>query len=120
MRLKQWARANDLLDEEAIILGIPWDNPEITKPDACRYDTCLVLSEAMEVTGEVSKGKIMGGRYCVVSIDHTAEAVQQAWMCIHAEIVNQGHRIDENRPIIERYTAPMVRDHRCELCVPTR
>ena len=43
-KLKEWAKSNHLFNDESIILGIVQDNPETTKPENCRYDTCIVVS----------------------------------------------------------------------------
>ena len=48
--LKKWAKSNHLFNDESIILGIAQDNPETTKPENCRYDTCIVLSNDYSVT----------------------------------------------------------------------
>jgi DNA gyrase inhibitor GyrI len=47
--LKKWAKFNHLFNDEAIILGIAQDNPEATKPENCRYDTCIVVSSDYSV-----------------------------------------------------------------------
>ena len=51
-------------------------------------------------------------------INHTAEAVQKAWIDIFLELSRQGYQFDETRPIIERYIVHMVNNHHCEICVP--
>ena len=116
-RLKRWAHVNDLMDDEAIILGIAHDDPSIVLPKDCRYDTCLVI-EDFAITGDVQEGRVVGGRYFVATIDHTAEAMKEAWMHIHEEVTNQGYQMDMSRPIMERYTAMKVKAHQCELCIP--
>jgi len=118
-KLKQWAKSNDLFNDESIILGIAQDNPETTKPENCRYDTCIVVSRYYAVTdGHVREGYIVGGKYAVFKIIHTAEAVQKAWIDIFPELLRQGYQFDETRPIIERYIVKMVNNHHCEICVP--
>ncbi len=115
--LKKWAKENQLLRDETIIFGIARDNPETTKLENCRYDACIVVADdfmAMDVT----IGSISGGKYAVFKIDHTAEAVQKAWMTIFSELSAQGEQFDEQRPIIERYNVQMVNNHYCEICVP--
>lgn len=117
--LKKWAKFNHLFNDESIILGIAQDNPETTKPENCRYDTCIVISNDYSVTdGYVSEGSIVGGKYAVFKINHTAEAVQKAWVDIFPELLRQGFQFDEARPIIERYIIQMVNNHYCEICVP--
>lgn len=118
-KLKEWAKSNHLFNDESIILGIVQDNPETTKPENCRYDTCIVVSNDYSVTDSyVREGNIVGGKYTVFKINHTAEAVQKAWIDIFPELSRQGYQFDEARPIIERYVVKMVNNHYCEICVP--
>ena len=118
-KLKKWAKFNHLFNDESIILGIAQDNPETTKPEKCRYDTCIVVSTAYSATdGYVREGNIDGGKYAVFIINHTADAVQKAWIDIFPELLRQGYQFDEARPIIERYIVQMINNHYCEICVP--
>lgn len=117
--IKEWARVNHLFDEETIILGIAQDNPEITEPEECRYDTCVVVSDKCSISDDfVKNGTIIGGTYAVFKIDHTAEAVQKAWIEIFPELSRKGYQFDPARPILERYVVKMVNNHFCEICVP--
>jgi DNA gyrase inhibitor GyrI len=118
-RLKNWAREQNLFNDETIIFGIVQDNPEITSPEKCRYDTCVVIpSEYVINDNYISRGNIAGGKYAVLKIEHTAEAVQNSWANIFQELSKQNYQFDETRPIIERYAVRMVNSHYCEICVP--
>ncbi len=118
-KLKAWAEVNQLLNDETIILGIAWDNPETTKPEDCRYDTCLVILEDYSIYDDyVSRTEIIGGNYAVFEIEHTAEAIQKAWSEIFQELYEHGFQVDFTKPIIERYKYKMVKIHKCEICVP--
>ncbi len=117
--LKKWAGSRDLLNEKSVILGIAHDNPEAVKPENCRYDTCIIISEDCCIDGDnVSEGSIPGGKYAVFKIGHTAEKVQKAWQSIFPELFRQGLKSDETRPVMERYRAEMVKENYCEICVP--
>lgn len=59
-----------------------------------------------------------GGAYAVVTLQHTAEAVGQAWAEILPALSRSGHKLDPGRPVMERYTEDMVSRHLCELCFP--
>jgi len=118
-KLKKWAKANKLLNDNSIILGIAHDNPETTKPENCRYDTCLVISDNDCAGNEdVCLGSIVGGRYSVFKIRHTAKAVQQAWLTIFPELLKQGCQFDDTRTVLERYAVEMVDNNYCEICAP--
>lgn len=120
-RLKTWAQDNGLLNDESIILGIPQDNPETTKPQDCRYDACLIVSkDQLIILDEVKRGKISPGEYAVFEIEHTAEALEKAWFELFTELSNHGYQLDDSKPIIERYASKMVKNHRCEIYVPIR
>lgn len=118
-RIKEFAKDNNLFNESAIIFGISRDNPEITKPEKCRYDACIVVSENFKTEAhDIQKGIIEGGKYAVFIIEHTVEAVQQAWKDIFQEILSSGYKMDISRDILERYAVKMVSNHKCEICVP--
>jgi len=118
-KLKHWAKSNNLFNDKSIIFGIAHDNPETTKPENCRYDTCIVVSNDYYVNeGYVNQGNIIGGNYAVFKISHTVEAVKKAWIEIFPELLKQGYQFDETRPILERYIVEMVNNQYCEICVP--
>ncbi|WP_297423164.1 GyrI-like domain-containing protein [Clostridium sp.] len=118
-QLKSWARERDLFNESSIILGIAQDNPKFTEHKDCRYDACLVVSEEFRVDNEyINFGKVMGGKYCVFKISHTADAMQKALMEIFPELSRRNYEFDDRRPILERYAIQMINKHQCEICVP--
>lgn len=120
-KLKIWATSNELLHYNSIILGIAHDNPETAKPENCRYDTCLVISDNDYAGNEdVCLGNIVGGRYSVFKISHTTKAVQQAWLVIFPELFTHGYQFDETRTVLERYAVEMVNSNYCEICVPIK
>lgn len=116
--LKQWADEKGLLNGSALIYAIIWDNPTITPPDQCRYDACLVVNDDFEIGNEVNEGIFEQGWYAVFEIEHTVQAVQQAWQWIFPKILEAGYRIDETRGVVERYHQELVARDRCELCIP--
>lgn len=116
---KGWVKENHLWDEQAVILGIAWDNSALVKPEDRRYDVCLVITEDKYIRCDGVKFEDMdGGKYAVFKIRHTAEAVQRAWDGIFPELVRQGLVIDESRPVLERYRKELVSSHYCEICIP--
>lgn len=118
-QLKDWARSNNLLNEDAIVYGIAQDSPDTTKPERCRYDTCLVIGKEFVSEEEFIKvGNLTGGKYWIFKIEHTAEAVQAAWKVIFSKLKEHNYELDETRPIMERYRMKMINEHFCEICVP--
>ncbi len=119
--LKSWANANNLLCEDAIILGIAWDDPSTTKPCECRYDSCIVIKKDFIINDSyISRGKIEGGKYAVAKILHTADDIKKAWKEIFSELLKQDIKLDMTRPVIERYADKMLKNNYCEICVPIK
>lgn len=120
-QLKHWAKANNLTNSKSVILGIAHDDPQTTPPENCRYDACIVLADQRFPTGDkVQHGEIVGGKYAVFTVKHTAEALEQAWGEIFPVLSEYGYLPDTTRPILERYAAEQVEQHLCEICVPIR
>ncbi len=118
--LKNWATSKYLLNVQSIILAIAHDNPETTKPENCRYDACIVISDGYQIDQceSINQGKISGGKYAVFQVIHTAEELQMAWSGIFSELREHGYHVDDSKPIFERYVFEMVNKHYCEICVP--
>ncbi|WMT43204.1 GyrI-like domain-containing protein [Paenibacillus sp. D2_2] len=113
---KKWAKSNGIFDNSTI-LGIPQDNPEITRKEECRYDVCVVINKDFNVAKPAHVGEFSGGKYAVFLLDHTKEAVSEFWGNIFSEIERNNLTIRE-QPIIERYTSQMIDNHLCEILVP--
>lgn len=116
--LKQWVKENQLLTGSAVLFGIPRDNPETTSHEHCRYDACISLTEDAPADHSVNYGEMPGGSYAIVTIKHTAEAIQKAWAEIIPVLYSSGHQIDPIRPVMERYTGELINNHLCQLCIP--
>lgn len=117
--LKEWASEKSLLNSDSIILGIAWDDPSTTKASDCRYDTGIVVADIFEICDKgIQTGEIEGGKYAIAEIDHTAEALQMAWVNIFQELAENSYKLDCSRPIMERYGARMIASHKCEICIP--
>ncbi|MDS0526103.1 GyrI-like domain-containing protein [Clostridium sp. SHJSY1] len=118
-RLKDWAKSKNLFNDESIIFGIAQDDPKVTQAENCRYDACIVVSKDYIITDDyIKESTLIGGKYAVFKINHTAEAVQKAWGDIFHELLINGYEFDKSRLIMERYIVKMVNNHFCEICVP--
>ena len=116
---KTWVKENHLYKEDTVIYAIPMDDPEKAAPCQCRYDVCLPLPQHPNPSFRHMRCRTLeGGSYLVFQIPHTADAVQAAWQGCRFELENLGYLLDDNSPIMERYTKRLVDEHICELCVP--
>jgi DNA gyrase inhibitor len=118
-QLKRWAAEKELVTGSSIILGISHDDPTVTPSDICRYDAAIVVAGKLEIDTAVDTGETAGGKYACFKVEHTAEAIQQAWSTIAEELLKHGLEAD-NRPIVERYREDLVSKHYCEICIPIK
>lgn len=120
---KIWCNKYDLLNTDSIIYGIIHDDPNYTEPSRCRYDTCLVISDNYKLDEKsiqegITHGSLTGGRYMVFEIEHTSEEVEKAWTNMFEELASAEVILDVSRPIAERYKTQLLKNHKCEICVP--
>lgn len=123
-KLKLWAITRDLLNVSSIILGIAHDDPEITSPEKCRYDACLVIPDDYKPENCVNESKLSGGKYAIFPVEHTSEAIANAWEKIFSVwLPESGFQIDD-RPVFERYSGVnidiKIEPVCCEICIPVK
>ena len=116
-RFKNWLKEQKRYQDDTVIYAVALDNPEITEAAKCRYDVCTP-DNGGGVTKEVECRTLEGGKYAVLRIDHTPEAVMQAWTQCFEILEKNQYCYDTSRLIMERYKKKMVEEHYCELCVP--
>jgi AraC family transcriptional regulator len=104
-RLHQVVAASDL--RAARILGLYYDDPQTTAPEALRADAAVVLPEGAPVPDGLIEREIPGGRYA--RVDHVGpyEGLAGAWrQLIHESLPQQGYRIGDGITHEEYLTLP--------------
>ena len=99
--LMQWAGPRGFLGTSPM-LGVYWDNPEVTPSEKCRVDACVSVPDGTDPEGQVGMQTISGGPYGVCHFEIQADNFTQAWEDAFAWLVDSGHQCD-NRPCYERY-----------------
>ena len=124
-RFEKWMETHDLLGPDSIKLGIGRDDPEVTAPEKCRYDACVVVPERFEADQWVNVTTVPGGKYAVNVFVGTAHEIGAAWEALYRTWLPGSGYEPEDRPCLEIYRGnPGVSSRpgafRCELCVPIR
>lgn len=118
--LKEWTKDKGLL-KNSIIFARILDNPMITAPENCRYDACLVINEDLKIEDpSIKEGLIHGGQYAVLEIQHTEAAVEKAWDYVFKAIGSKIIDYHQSTPILERYRYGLLKENKCEICVPLK
>lgn len=116
---KERVKAENLFDEETIIYGIAWSEPNTPK-EKCIYDVCVVVSVEQNNIEGMEETILKNGKYAIFKVNHTDEAVQEFWMALMKPDFQKKHSItiDFKRPILEKYAVNQIEAGYCEFCVP--
>ena len=104
------------MNDETTILGIALDNPAATPAEALRYDVGLIITEKLPVN--LATRQIADGKYAIYDVVHTKQGVLDFWQSLPERTANLP--VDEEKPIIERYTMEKTAQHLCEFCLPLK
>lgn len=116
-KFKHWVADCGFMTDETVILGIAQDDMRIIPPEQCRYD--VVLLGNYETNEEwIRTGVFQAGKYMVMELPHTAEAISLAWQEGIQTLLSKGIKLDFSKPVIERYQKRMVDKHLCEMLFP--
>ena len=99
--LMQWAGPKGYLSSGAM-LGVYWDNPEVTPPEKCRVDACVSVPKGTIPEGQIGVQLISGGPYAVCHFEIKTDSFQQAWVDAFTWLVSNGYECDD-KPCYELY-----------------
>jgi len=117
--LMAWAGPKGLLGKGPV-LGVYWDNPEVTAPEKCRVDACVVLDAETSVDAPVALQDIAGGQYVVCEFNLPMTDFGPAWEEAFRTVVEGGYECAE-QPCYELYyddcSGPTCR---FDICIPLK
>jgi AraC family transcriptional regulator len=127
-RLLQWAGPRDLVKKDSVMIGIPFDNPDITDADKCRYYACIGIDDTIETTGDIGKMAISSGRYAVYHFHGTADNIIGTYRQIYSDWFPQSGYQPEDGPFFEKYLVDGSRIEEemarpeidMEICIPVK
>jgi AraC family transcriptional regulator len=119
-RLMSWAGMRGLLGPHMRMLGIVYDDPDVTPADKVRYDAAIVLSRPVEPEGEFGVIEIPGGAYAVFTHRGPYETLGQthqrffgAWLPSSGRELRDAEAFEEylNSPMTARPEDLLTRIH---------
>jgi AraC family transcriptional regulator len=103
-KLSSWAGPKGLLGKEnADFLIIYHDNPDVTEENKLRVSVCLIISEDIEVNGDIGKMTIPEGRYVSAKFELDSTEYEQAWNYVYGQWLPQSGYVPDDRPCFEFY-----------------
>ncbi len=99
--LMQWAGPRGFVGPEKI-LAIYWDNPDVTPPEKCRFDACIIIPNGTVPDGQIFTQTINDGPYLVCHFELKPDSIQQAWEDAYSWLCDSGYEPNDN-PCFELY-----------------
>ncbi len=127
-RVSTWAAAHNLIGPQTLLVGIPYDNPDITPNDRCRYDACVTIPvEVSSGSGEVGVQDIPGGKYAVCHLEISSQEaykIAEAVDALYGEWLPTSGFCGADRPALEIYyptpSKPQGSWISMDFCVPVQ
>ena len=101
--LLTWAIQNNLPMDDATVLGIPFDDPQRVPESELRYLACVTISPDTEVSGEVTREEVEGGRYACMLIEGPYEKLPEAYGYLYGEWLARSGEKMRHAPPVEVY-----------------
>jgi AraC family transcriptional regulator len=60
-----WGNANELINADSLLMGIPQDDPSVTPPEKQRFDVCVQIHEFRNPSGHIGCQTIAAGTFGV-------------------------------------------------------
>jgi AraC family transcriptional regulator len=105
------------------LYGISHDDPLITAPEKCRYDTAVEVDDSFAAPAGAHIGQIAGGTYGALAFVGTPATISAAWSALMREwLPASGYQLD-GRPTFEYYPPNAAFDaatntFECEIVIP--
>ena len=121
-RLCSWAGPKGLLGPNLRMLGVSYDDPEITPPEKLRYDAAIVVPDSIGPEGEIGIQEVGEGDYASTTHCGPYEKLFESYAALCGQWAPANGREFTNGPALEFYlnspesTPPA--DLRTEICMP--
>jgi AraC family transcriptional regulator len=102
-RLCSWAGRKGLLGPSSVIVGLSYDDPEITAPDKLRYDAAIVVGPEVQGEGEIWVQEIPGGEYAVTMHRGPYETMYETYRAVFGQWLPASGREPGAAPSLEFY-----------------
>jgi AraC family transcriptional regulator len=102
-RLMMWAGRKGLLGPDIKMIGLSYDDPDVTPPDKLRYEAAVVVTCPVEPEGEFGVQDLPGGKYAIATHRGPYETLSETYEKLFGMWLPQsGHHLRDT-PTFEQY-----------------
>lgn len=102
-QLYAWAGPKGLLGPESEVLGVYYDNPEVTPTEKLRADAAVTVAPGTAPEGDVQIGEIAGGAYAIATHKGSYAGLPECYRWLYGVWLPQSGRVPADAPCYERY-----------------
>lgn len=102
-KLCGWAGRRGLFGPGTVMLGISYDDPEVTPTEKIRYDACITVDEPVEPEGDIGVQTLRGGEYAMTVHKGPYEKLIETYGRISGEWAPGSGRVVSSDPCLEVY-----------------
>ena len=102
-QLSAWAGPKGVFGPNTEMLGIYYDNPEVTPPEKLRSDAALTVGDGVEAEGDVQVGEVAGGEYAIATHKGPYSGLMDAYRWLYAVWLPSCGRDPADAPGFEKY-----------------
>jgi AraC family transcriptional regulator len=102
-KLFQFVKSKSIFSFGMACYGISYDDPGITEPEKCRYDSCVTIKKEVKPEGEIGVKEIGGGKYAIFSYKGPYSNLDEVYDRIHREWLPDSKFELRDAPCMEKY-----------------
>lgn len=102
-KLWQFARKKQVLNHRNMFVGLSFDDPNITKPDRCRFYACISTEKPIKPEGEFGMQTIESGKYAVFTLKGAYSGLNRMYQAIYFEWLPKSNVKLRNSMSFEKY-----------------
>jgi len=102
-KLSAWAGRRGLFGPSTRMIGVSYDDPQITAPEKLRYDAALTVSRPVQPEGEFGVMELAGGEYATLLHKGRYETLSRGYQALHGGWLPQSGRELRDAPCFEVY-----------------
>lgn len=102
-QLYAWAGPKGLLGPQSEVLGVYYDNPEVTPAEKLRADAAVTVAQGTEPEGDIQIGEIAGGDCAIATHKGSYDGLAESYRWLYGVWLPQSGRVPADAPCFERY-----------------
>ncbi len=123
-KLFKWAGPRGLINENAEVMSVYHDNPDITDHSKLRLSICITVPSDTKTDSDIGLMEIPGGKYAVGRFELGEKDYENAWKMMYGGWLPESGYQPEDKPAYEIYhndpNSHPEGKHIVDICIPVK